>query len=61
MSDLRRLDWVLAKAELAESRLTPWERQFIDNLRQRRASQGDALLVTDRQCEILEEIAEKAI
>lgn len=60
MTTLRRLDWILTKAELAESRLSAWERKFIDDLFHRRARQGDRIKLTDRQWEILETIAEKA-
>lgn len=60
MSDLRRLDWILEKAELGESRLSSWERNFIDDLGRRRERLGDRLTLSDRQWEILEAIAEKA-
>ncbi len=60
MADLRRLDWIVDKAELAEGRLTDWERRFIDDLSRRRARLGDRLSLSERQWEILESIADKA-
>lgn len=59
-AQLDRLDWILQKAEIGESRLTDWERKFVDDMAQRRAHLGDRLNVSERQWEILEAIAEKA-
>lgn len=57
---LKRLDWVLQKAELGEDRLSEWERRFVDDMAHRRASYGDGISISDRQWEILEAIAERA-
>lgn len=59
MSDLRRIDWIIQKAELAESKLSAWERNFIDDMAHRRAKFGDRFTPSDRQMEVLETIAEK--
>lgn len=54
-----RAGWIVAKAELAEERLTPWERTFIDDIGARLAKYGDRMRLSDRQEEVLESIAEK--
>ena len=56
--DMNRLDWVLAKAQEART-LTEWESKFIDDLTDRRERQGDRLVITERQEEVLERISEK--
>lgn len=61
MTDLRRLDWLLEKAELAESKLSAWERNFVDDIGRRRERLGDRMTVSDRQWEVLEAIGEKAV
>lgn len=60
MQNIKRLDWILQKAELGEARLSEWERRFVDDLTHRRARQGDRIRLSDRQWEILEAIAERA-
>lgn len=60
MTDLRRLDWILEKAEAAEGKLTDWERRFIDDLAERRSRMGDRMTISERQSEILERIARSA-
>ncbi|MDR3438996.1 hypothetical protein [Telmatospirillum sp.] len=59
MPDLRRLDWILEKAELGESKLSVWERNFVDDLGRRHERQG-GLTLSERQWEIPEAVAEKA-
>ena len=56
--NLKRLDWVLCKAQEAHS-LTPWEESFVADLVRRRERQGDAINISERQEEVLERIAEK--
>ena len=56
--DLKRLDWILAKAQSA-STLTEWESGFVDDLTDRRERLGDRIKISDRQEEILERISEK--
>lgn len=55
--DLRRLDWILVKAQGAD--LTPWEEKFIDDLTKQRERYGDDVRISERQEEVLERIAEK--
>lgn len=55
--NLTRLDWIIKKANAAESRLTDWERKFIDDLERRRAA-GHRMMISDRMEEVLERIAE---
>lgn len=55
--NLKRLDWILVKAQDAE--LTPWEEKFIADMTNRRERFGDRVEVSDRQEEILEHISEK--
>jgi len=55
--DLRRLDWILTKAQDAD--LTDWEAAFIDDLIERRERLGDAIRISERQEEVLERIAAK--
>ena len=56
--DLKRLDWVLCKAQDATT-LTEWEDKFLNDFIERRERQGDAIKVSEKQEEILERIAEK--
>ena len=54
--ELKRLDWVLSKAQSA-SDLTAWEQKFVDDLTDRRERLGDRITVSEKQEEILERIA----
>ena len=56
--DLKRLDWILVKAQEA-STLTPWEDKFISDLIDRRERHGDRISISEKQEEILERISEK--
>ena len=56
--DLRRLDWILTKAQTIDG-LTAWETQFIHDLTERRERYGDNINISERQEEILEAIAAK--
>ena len=56
--DLKRLDWVLVKAQDAD--LTAWEDDFLNDMIERRERQGDRIVVSEKQEEVLERIAEKA-
>ncbi len=56
--DLKRLDWILVKAQSA-STLSVWEQDFVDDLTDRRERQGDRIRISERQEEILERISEK--
>ena len=58
MTDLKRLDWILSKAQSSYT-LTPWEQDFIDDLTDRREKYGDRIRISERQEEILERIATK--
>jgi len=58
MMDLKRLDWVLVKAQDAD--LTAWEDDFLNDMIERRERQGDRIVVSEKQEEVLERIAEKA-
>lgn len=55
--DLDRLDWILMKA--LDIDLTPWEEKFIADMTERRERYGDRMVVSDKQEEVLERIAEK--
>ena len=54
--ELKRLDWILSKAQSSND-LTPWEQSFIDDLTDRRERLGDRITISDRQEDILERIA----
>ena len=56
--DLKRLDWILAKAQSAVT-LTEWESSFVDDITDRRERLGDRISISERQEEILERISEK--
>lgn len=56
--DTARLDWILAKAQGANT-LTPWESAFVDDMTNRRERLADRITISERQEEILERIAEK--
>lgn len=56
--DLRRLDWILVKAQAAAT-LTVWEDKFVADMIARRERQGDGIRISERQEEALERIAEK--
>ena len=55
--DLRRLDHILTKAQ--DTDLTVWEESFISDVMNRRERLGDAVLVSEKQEDILERISEK--
>jgi hypothetical protein len=55
--DLRRLDWILVKAQDID--LSTWEEKFIADMTERRERYGDKITISDKQEEILERIAEK--
>lgn len=55
--DLKRLDWILIKAQSAE--LTSWEEKFVADMIERRERHGDRLTISEKQEEVLERIAEK--
>lgn len=57
MMDLKRLDWILIKAQSAE--LTSWEEKFVADMIERRERHGDRLTISEKQEEVLERIAEK--
>lgn len=56
--DLKRLDWILVRAQEAD--LTAWEEGFVREMTDRRERRGDRIIISERQEEILERIAEKA-
>lgn len=56
--DLKRLDWILLKAQEAQT-LTAWEDGFVADLIERRDRYGDSISISERQEEVLERIAEK--
>lgn len=58
MMDLKRLDWVLTKAQDSTT-LTLWETCFINDLIERRERFGDRIIISERQEEVLERIAGK--
>ena len=58
--DLKRLDWILNKAQQSTD-LTPWEQAFVDDLTDRREAQGDRIRISERQEEILERIATERV
>lgn len=55
--DLKRLDWILIKAQ--SIKLNAWEQNFINEFTERRERLGDALTVSEAQEEILERISAK--
>lgn len=61
LEEYRRADWILAKAQMAEDRLTEWERQFVDDMTERVAARGQGLTLSDKQWDILERISRKAV
>ncbi|MBB4287923.1 hypothetical protein [Roseospira goensis] len=56
--DLRRLDWILIKAQTMS--LSPREQRFIADMIDRRERYGDAVPVSDKQEDWLESIAARA-
>ena len=56
--NLKRLDWVLIKAQEATT-LTEKEAAFIDDMVERREKYGDRIKVSEKQEDWLEAIAEK--
>ena len=55
--NLKRLDWVLLKAQDIE--LTPWEESFVRDMTRQRERYSDGVSVSERQEDVLERIAEK--
>ena len=55
--DLKRLDWILVKAQ--DMDLTTWEEKFIADMTERREKYGDRMTGSEKQEEILERIADK--
>lgn len=58
MMELKRLDWILSKAQ-SSTTLSQWEQDFVDDLTDRRERQGDRMRISERQEETLERISEK--
>ena len=56
MMDLRRLDWILSKAQDMDE-LSDWDTEFIDDMTDRREALGDGMSVTPAQETQLERIA----
>ncbi len=56
--ELRRLDWILSKAQDMDT-LDDWEIKFIEDMTNQREALGDSMTVTPRQEIILERIAGK--
>lgn len=56
--DLKRLDWILTKAQTAAD-LTVWEESFVNDLVKRREKYGDKIVISERQEGVLERISEK--
>ena len=56
MMDLRRLDWILSKAQSMDE-LSDWDTEFIDDMTNRREALGDAMNVTPAQETQLERIS----
>ena len=56
--DLKRLDWILAKAQ-ESSTLTAWEDSFVSDMTNRREKIGDKIQISERQEDVLERISEK--
>ena len=54
-----RLQWIIDKAELNDSALTPWEIRFLDDMGMRLASSGDDVFISEKQAATLDRIAEK--
>ena len=55
--NLKRLDWVLLKAQ--DANLTPWEESFVRDMTRQRERYGDGISVSERQEDVLKRIAEK--
>lgn len=58
MMDLRRLDWILGKAQTMDT-LDDWELGFIEDMTNQREALGDAMVVSQKQEVILERISGK--
>ena len=59
--DAKRLDWILAKAQTTMEDLTEWEESFVNDMTERFEKYGLSLTVSERQWDVLERIAEKAV
>lgn len=58
MMDLRRLDWILAKAQTMDT-LDDWELSFIEDMMNQREALGDDITISPKQEVILERISGK--
>lgn len=58
--DAKRLDWILAKAQMASEDLTEWEQSFVDDMTERFEKYGRSLTVSERQWDVLERIRDKS-
>lgn len=59
--EAKRLDWILAKAQTTTEDLTEWEESFVNDMTERFEKYGLSLTVSERQWDVLERIAEKAV
>ncbi len=59
--EAKRLDWILAKAQTTTEGLTEWEQSFVDDMTERFEKYDRSLTVSEKQWDVLERIAEKAI
>ena len=59
--EVKRLDWILAKAQMAlPDSLTEWEQGFVDDMTDRLEKYGSRLSVSERQWDVLERICDKS-
>lgn len=59
--EYKRIDWILSKAQDALSELTEWEVGFVNDMTDQLEKYGNKMIVSVRQWDVLERIAEKAI
>ena len=59
--EYKRIDWILSKAQIGSSELTEWEIGFVDDMTNQLEKYGLQMRVSDRQWDVLERIAGKAI
>ena len=58
--EAKRLDWILAKAQMATEDLTEWEECFVNDMTDRLEKYGRSLTVSDKQWDVLERICDKS-
>ena len=57
--DADRLQWILNKVDEGWARLSTWEENFLEDMRERLDKYGDNIRISEKQEDVLERISDK--